>query len=263
MVSILPSLVPPQAVAIDPVWTSWPGWRPKYWVNVGRNCLDDTALYLLTHWCRVTHICVGNLTIFGPDNGLSPGRRQAIIWTNAEILLIGHWGINFSGILIGIHTFSFKKIHLKLSSAKWRPFCLGLNVLILLNAGSRHGGGFVATVARYGDLWCRQCSDSRSLVKWRRLSNKFILCVIINFISPHRHINVGVEWRIQMPQLQWHHNGRHGVSNQQSHDGLLNRLFRCRSKKTAKLRATGHCAGNSPVNYLGFVILWVSVKLLP
>ena len=33
----------------------------------------------LTHWGRVTHICVGNLTIIGSDNGLSPGRRQAII----------------------------------------------------------------------------------------------------------------------------------------------------------------------------------------
>ena len=40
---------------------------------------------MLTHWGRVTHICVGNLTIIGPDNGLSPGRRQAIIWTNAGI----------------------------------------------------------------------------------------------------------------------------------------------------------------------------------
>ena len=78
---------------------------------------------------RVTHICVGNLTIIGPDNGLSPGRRQAIIWTNAGILLIGPWGTNFSEIFIGIQTFSFKKMHLKMSSAKWHPFCLGLNVL--------------------------------------------------------------------------------------------------------------------------------------
>ena len=77
----------------------------------------------------MTHICVGNLTSNGPDNGLSPGRRLAIIWTDAGILLIGPWGTNFSEILIGIHTFSFKKINLKMSSAKWRPFCLGLNVL--------------------------------------------------------------------------------------------------------------------------------------
>ena len=65
----------------------------------------------------------------GSDNGLSPGRRQAIIWTNAGILLIGPLETNFSEILIGIQTFSFKKMHLKMSSAKWRPFRLGLNVL--------------------------------------------------------------------------------------------------------------------------------------
>ena len=83
----------------------------------------------LTHWGRVTHVCVGNLTIIGSDNGLSPGRRQAIIWTNAGILLIGPWGTNFSEILIGIQTFSSKKMHLKLSSGKRWLFCLGLNVL--------------------------------------------------------------------------------------------------------------------------------------
>ena len=73
--------------------------------------------------------CVGKLTIIGSDNGLSPGRLQAIIWTNAGILLIRPLGTNFSEILIGIQTFSFKKMYLKMSSAKWRPFCLGLNVL--------------------------------------------------------------------------------------------------------------------------------------
>ena len=83
----------------------------------------------INHWGRVTHICVGNLTIIGPDNGLSPGRRQAIIWTNAGILWIGPWGTNFSEILIGIHTFSFKKFNFQMSSGKWRPSCLGLNVL--------------------------------------------------------------------------------------------------------------------------------------
>ena len=59
---------------------------------------------ILTHWGRVTHICVGKLTIIGSDIGLSPGRRQA-------------------------NTFSFKKKHLMMSSAKWCLFHLGLNVL--------------------------------------------------------------------------------------------------------------------------------------
>ena len=83
----------------------------------------------LTHWGRVKYICVGNLTIIASDNGLSPGRRQAITWTNVGILLIGPLGTNFSEMLIEIHTFSFKKINLKMLSGKWRPFCLGLNVL--------------------------------------------------------------------------------------------------------------------------------------
>ena len=78
----------------------------------------------------MTHICVSKLTIIGSDNGLSPGRRQAIIWTKAGILLIGFLGTNFIEILIGIQKVSFKKMHLKMSSAKWRPFCPGLNVLI-------------------------------------------------------------------------------------------------------------------------------------
>ena len=78
----------------------------------------------------MTHIRVGNLTIIGSDNGLSPGRRQAIIWTNAGILLIGPLGTYISEILIASSMFSFNKMRLKVSSAKWRPFCLGINVLM-------------------------------------------------------------------------------------------------------------------------------------
>ena len=77
----------------------------------------------------MTHICVDNQTIIGSDNGLSPCRYQAIIWTNAGILLIRPLGTNVNEISIGIHAFSFKKIHFKISSGKWQPFCLSLNVL--------------------------------------------------------------------------------------------------------------------------------------
>ena len=75
------------------------------------------------------HICISKLLSINSDNGLSPGRRQAILRTNAEILLIGPLGTKFSEILIAIHTFPLKRKHLKMSSAKWQPFCLGLNVL--------------------------------------------------------------------------------------------------------------------------------------
>ena len=85
--------------------------------------------HTLTHWGRVTQIYVGNITIIASDNGLSPGRRQAIIWTNVGILLNGPLGTNFSEMLIGIQTFSSKEMHLKMSSVKLRPSCLGLNVL--------------------------------------------------------------------------------------------------------------------------------------
>ena len=90
---------------------------------------DYLIVMVLTHWGRVTHKCVGKLTSIGSDNGLSPERRQAIIWTNAGILLIGILGTYFSEIICEIHTFSFKKMHLKMSSAKWRLFRLGLNEL--------------------------------------------------------------------------------------------------------------------------------------
>ena len=72
---------------------------------------------ILTHWGRVTHICVIKLTITGSDNGLSPGWRQAIILTSAGIFLIGHLGANFSknhqNSYIFIQEFSFKKMRLK------------------------------------------------------------------------------------------------------------------------------------------------------
>ena len=94
----------------------------------------------------MTHICVSKLTIIGSDNGLSPDRRQATIWTNAGLLLIGHLWTNFSEILIEILAFSFKKVRLKLS-AKRRIFCLGLNVL---NA-SCHAG---IIMGKLGEVFC-------------------------------------------------------------------------------------------------------------
>ena len=48
-------------------------------------CQTQSAL----NWCRVTHTYATNLIIIGSYNDLSSGRRRPIIWTNAEILLIG------------------------------------------------------------------------------------------------------------------------------------------------------------------------------
>ena len=101
-------------------------------VSVSYYCVHTCktlAMMGWTHWGQMMHICVGKLTIIGSDNGLSPGRWQAIIWTGAGILLIGPLGINFNEILIRIQTFSIKKMLLKMLSSKWHPFCLGLSVL--------------------------------------------------------------------------------------------------------------------------------------
>ena len=54
---------------------------------------------------------------------------NGVFGNNSEILLIRNLGTNFSEILSKIYTFSFNKMHLKTSSAKWRQCCLGLNVL--------------------------------------------------------------------------------------------------------------------------------------
>ena len=74
------------------------------------------------------HICLSKLT--------TTGRHQAIICTNAGILLIPNIGTNFSEIVSKIRTFLFKKIQLKMSSAKWQQVCLGPNVLRMFNNAS-------------------------------------------------------------------------------------------------------------------------------
>ena len=127
-IQFINGLVSNRLQAIDKFDTRW---------NIRENkclthwSLGDVDVILLTHSGRVTHIWVSDLTIIGSDNGLSPGRRQAIIRTNAGIRLIRPLGTNLSEILIEILIFSFKKMPLKVLSAKRRPFCVGLNVLIV------------------------------------------------------------------------------------------------------------------------------------
>ena len=107
------------------------GWhqRKHHHGNFGFQCLIlalSMTTYILTRWGRVKHICVSKLAIIGADNGLLPSRRQAIIWTNTGILLIRPLGTNFS------ETFKIQNL-LKTSCAKWRPFCVDLNVYYMTN----------------------------------------------------------------------------------------------------------------------------------
>ena len=88
-----------------------------YWDGTVAFCI----ITLSTHWGRVTHICISKLNMVGSDNGLLPGQQQAIIWTNTGILSIWVLGTKFSEMLVKIQMFSFKKMHLKMLSVKWRP----------------------------------------------------------------------------------------------------------------------------------------------
>ena len=87
----------------------------------------------LTYWGPVTHICVGKLATGGSNNGLSPSRRQAIIWKKkAGMFFYFTLRNKFQWNIYRNHIFSFKKMYIKISSAKCRPFCLGLNVLTIV-----------------------------------------------------------------------------------------------------------------------------------
>ena len=86
------------------------------------NASKNHSETFLTRWGRVIHMCISKLTIIGLANGLSPGRHQAIIWTNAGILFFRTLGTNLSELLSKVHTFSFKKMYLKMLSAKCRQF---------------------------------------------------------------------------------------------------------------------------------------------
>ena len=80
---------------------------------------------LLTHWGRVTHICVSKLTIIGSDNGLLPGWRQAIISTNARILLIGPLGTKLNqNSYIFAQENAFEIVVWKMMAILSRPQCV-------------------------------------------------------------------------------------------------------------------------------------------
>ena len=89
---------------------------------------DD--IRILTHWGRVTHICVSRLTITGSDNGLSPGRRQLshylnqcwniVNWTLRNKL---QWQFNRNANIL-IHENAIERVVCKMASILSRPQCV-------------------------------------------------------------------------------------------------------------------------------------------
>ena len=83
----------------------------------------------------MTHMIVSKLTIIGSDNGLAPGRHQAIIWTNDGILLIWPLRTNSSEISIEIHIFTeengFENVIYEKSPILSWPQCVELHKLVI------------------------------------------------------------------------------------------------------------------------------------
>ena len=157
-----------------------------------------------------------------------------------RILSIGPLVTNLSEILIKIQNFSFTKVHLKISSVKWRPFCPVGGMCFNPRRWIYFRKDKMTFFIFYNFLtliWYSACKWNPSL--WKAGA---ILFCIVNTIRL-------VAWRHKEPSypLQWHHNERDCVSNHQPRDYLRNRLFRHRSKKTSNLRVTGLCEENSPV----------------
>ena len=73
--------------------------RPAFRRNIILPRYSFDLFQPFSHWGRVTHICVVKITSINSDNGLVPGRRQALILTNVGILLIGPFETNFSETL--------------------------------------------------------------------------------------------------------------------------------------------------------------------
>ena len=88
-----------RANSVESIFMSW--CHHDVWVYLRTSCL--------THWGRLTYLCVGNLTIIGSDNSLAPVRCQDIIWIKASILSVRPWLICFSEILFKIQKFSFNQ----------------------------------------------------------------------------------------------------------------------------------------------------------
>ena len=116
----------------------------------------------LTHWGRVTHICIGKLTILGSDNGLLPGWRQAIIWTNAVFLSTGPLRTYFSEYLsknttIFIEENAHESVACEMASILSRPQCVKQKWLQTNHWVCYMGhDSSVAWLVNKTERWCRR-----------------------------------------------------------------------------------------------------------
>ena len=115
-------------------------WRKFCENDISVSLFLSTHSHELSHWGQVMHICIGNLAIIWSDNGFSPGRCQAIIWTNDGILLIGPLGTNFSEILIiFIQENAFQSVVCEMAAILSRPQCVKVDIsMVSRDLGLHH-----------------------------------------------------------------------------------------------------------------------------
>ena len=116
------------------------------------------------HCGWVTHICVGNLTIIGSDNDLSPGRRQVIIWTNSGIFLIGH----LSKSIHFIQENAFKAIVCRMAAILSRPQYVNTNGIQMWSQWTHDVilESLVCQNVVSASLWRNNDANITSLVCW-------------------------------------------------------------------------------------------------
>ena len=99
---------------------------------------------------------------------------------------------------------------------------------------------YIVTILRTLMTWRRNERGHNLQLYWSHLTRNILISTQETLIFWENGLFNG-------SALQWRHNKRDGVSTHQPHDCLLNHLFRCKSKKTPKLRVTGLCDGNLPL----------------
>ena len=154
------------------VYCSWP--YPRHWYKQDKEYTLSHDILKTQHYTSLNslrpsyaYICVSKTIIIVSDNGLSPARRQAIIWTNDGILLIGH---------LGTHT--SVKLYSKCKYLYWRKYawtCRLRNVVNFVSVSLYWEWLYIIDLCEWfpvGQRW-------QKLLKWSLMPSSFILLIYI------------------------------------------------------------------------------------
>ena len=159
-------------------------------------------------------------------------QKSILIATAIRLLKnVGRW--QYHCLCFGQHMINDTAIYFFYMCIDFKKNALCAQSSMMPHSEHRHENQSTST--KHDILWVYRKSNAI----WHASENYIIVYIFI--------MEMNVTQFITLTSLQWNHDGRDGVSNHQPHDCLLKRTFKCRSKKTSKLRVTGLCAGHSPV----------------